>query len=162
MSEPAPPRAHPPQGCARILGWALLALGGVTVLTGIWQFATSLPWIGTLGLSGAMLLIPALLPGALGVLLILGGGYLLRTPGEADPMRRFWGRLMAATGFLLATGSGLCTLALVGVGVAARLNSPTEYDVVIIVVSLVFGVPIVGVGLLLLFVGRRMLRKASR
>jgi len=70
-------------------------------------------------------------------------------------MRRFFGGVMLAVGLLLAGASGLCSLVILG---GSLTNPGPDFLAGMGVVLLVGGIPF-AIGLGLVFVGRRLLRK---
>ena len=73
-------------------------------------------------------------------------------------MKRFFGGVLLAIGILIMTGSGLCSLAVIGVGVwqggSMALN--------MIQLPLIFGGLPFGIGFALFYLGRTLLRRPRK
>jgi len=70
-------------------------------------------------------------------------------------MRQFFGGLLLAIGILIMTGSGLCTIVVIGMGLTS--TSPGEALTMLALPLIVGGVPFV-IGLGMFFVGRALSR----
>ena len=71
-------------------------------------------------------------------------------------MRQFFGGLLMAIGILIMTGSGLCTIVVIGMGLSSM--SPGEALSALPLPLIVGGVPFI-IGLGMFFGGRRLLRE---
>ncbi|MDB5675969.1 MAG: hypothetical protein JWM65_2951 [Sphingomonas bacterium] len=71
-------------------------------------------------------------------------------------MRQFFGGLLLAIGILIMTGSGLCTIVVVGMGLTS--SSINEALTMLALPLVVGGVPFL-IGLGMFFVGRALSRK---
>ena len=72
-------------------------------------------------------------------------------------MKQFFGGLLLAIGILIMSGSGLCTVVVIGIGLSGGMR-PSEALSVLPIPLLVGGVPFL-IGLGLFFIGRNLSRE---